>query len=323
MLENTYRDEIKEKVPVYKKAFHNNFKVAKKGVDLARDITSCLDPVKVKKLLERWQRERRMKFIAITGFWIPILEQYQQLMGDEKLNVDLLHLDAGHSPSYLVYGERCDCYNHIWFFDQGANQMKYEITITDLEIIPYEDREERFLAHGGGWGIGTYQTIIDELLIEGMWIDALAYYHEDIVGHKQIRYHMNDPHWSPWIKSEAGCFQFPPLALIEPGQPPSYKNQQQYPLIFDIIRRSKAIISKPGGYSLCESLAAATPFIFLEPFGKHEESNAKFWINQGFGIWYEDWKAERFSDEVIQRLHLNLCGARNKNEDYGGLYDAT
>ncbi|AKG34766.1 hypothetical protein VK70_09440 [Paenibacillus durus ATCC 35681] len=322
VLEDLYLDHIKQKVPVYKKAFHQSFAVAKKGAELARDISSCLDSVKLRQLFEVWSREGRTRLITATGFWLPIIEQYQRYIGSTRLEVDCLHLDAVHSPSYLVYENIGVSYNHIWFYDPIGKSMSYRIAISDEAPIPLRMREERYIAHGGGWGIGTYPSAVQELLEAGKRLNVLAYYEEDIKPHEQIQYYMNDPEWSPWIKDEYGRMQFPPLARIELGQAPVYRNEQPYPPLFEVIRNSAAIISKPGGYSLMESLAAATPFVFLEPFGRHEAANAAYWIKQGFGIWYEDWKAQRYSMDTLISMHENLIRARNQSMDYGGILDA-
>ncbi|MBW5449236.1 hypothetical protein GE107_24735 [Cohnella sp. CFH 77786] len=322
VLENTYFEAIKEKVPAYRKAFHHHFALARKSAEWARDIADCLDPVKVTRLLEQWGRERRTCFIAFTGFWIPILEQYERQADGLRLEIDMLHLDAVLSPSYLVYGERTRPYRHVWFYDLQGERFTLQIPITEEAPVPFRDREERYIAHGGGWGIGTYARAVQELLDAGKQLDVLAYYDEDIKPHEQIRYFRNDPEWSPWIKDGQGRYPFPPLARIDHGEKPVYLNRESNPLLFDVIRNAAAIISKPGGYSLMESFAAATPFVFLEPFGRHEAANADYWIAQGFGIAYADWKSEGFRADILERLHDNLMRARERCNHYGGVSHA-
>ncbi|MCA0755184.1 hypothetical protein KP806_08995 [Paenibacillus sp. N4] len=322
VLEDLYFDPIKQKVAVYKKAFHDSFAVARKGAQLARDISDCLDPSKVRLLLDTWKREKRTRFISATGFWLPVLEQYEREAGETRLSVDFLHLDASLTPSYSVYGDRGGGFGHVWFYDPSGGGMSRRIAITEEAPIPLGEREERYLIHGGGWGIGTYRTAARELLEAGKRLDMLAYYDEDIIPHEQIQYFRNDPDWSPWVKNEEGRMQFPPLARLADGHAPSYGNQEKYPPLFDVIRRSAAIISKPGGYSLMESLAAATPLVFLEPFGKHEASNADYWIKQGFGIRYEDWKDGGFAVDMLEDLHENLVRANHYLIEYGGIGDA-
>ncbi|KAF6579789.1 hypothetical protein UY286_20585 [Paenibacillus polymyxa] len=322
VLENVYVDGLKNKVPAYRKAFHDNFAIARKSVELARDISDCLDPTKVQLLLEDWSRERRTSFIALTGFWIPILEQYERFVGT-RLEVDMLHLDATLSPSYLVYGSRSERYNHIWFYEPTKKRFELQLPMTDEAPIPFRQREERMVVHGGGWGIGTYPQAVRDLLEGGMELDVLAYFDEDIQPDPRICYYRNDPSWSPWLRNRRGEFGFPPFAQIQHGETPIYLDSGTTPLLFERIRRCTAIVSKPGGYSLMESFAAATPMVFLEPFGRHETANAEYWIKQGFGVSFTDWKTQGFNIEILERAHCNLLHARERCKTYGGVNYAT
>ncbi|ANY69368.1 hypothetical protein BBD42_24945 [Paenibacillus sp. BIHB 4019] len=324
VLENFYRDSIKNKVPAYRKAFHNDFNLAKKSAEFAHDISGSFDPLKVEQLLDEWEREGRNSFIATTGFWLPVLNQYRERHGSGGLKVDLLHLDAGISVSYVVYRELIgDFYRKIRFFDTSCSQMAMTLSITEQSAIPLAEREQRFTLHGGGWGIGTYKRACREMLAGGMQLNVLAYFDNDIEMSENVRYYMNDPNWSPWLKDGRGVHGFPPLGRIDSGYPVVYSRRDDYPPLFDIIRNSMAIISKPGGYSLFESLESATPFIFLEPFAKHEESNARYWIERGLGIWYDDWKTQGYAFEPLVRIHENLLQARASTIEYGGnLYAA-
>ncbi|WP_159881528.1 hypothetical protein [Paenibacillus puerhi] len=322
ILESVYPGDVLARVPAIKQAFHKHFALAKKSAQLVRDIKDTLDPAKVSELLNQWRQEKRTRFIVFTGFWIPILEQYRKIMDPVKLDVDLLRMDAGDSASYQVYGERCDAFRNVWFFSAEENQVLREFPITTLLPVPFSLRDKGVVLHGGGWGIGTYREAKKKLLDAGNRLHVLAYDLEEFVPHDQVQYYMNDPHWNPWSLNEQGKHSFPALALLKAGMEPKFRNQDCHPLLFDVIRNSKAIVSKPGGYSLFESFAAATPFVFLEPFARHEAVNAEFWINQGFGIWFEDWEQQHFSNRCLEELHKNLLHAREKFVQ-GGKYDAT
>ncbi|MNQ87304.1 Processive diacylglycerol beta-glucosyltransferase [compost metagenome] len=221
-----------------------------------------------------------------------------------------------------MYKERCNVFRNIWFFSAAENKILREFTISNQVALPYSSRDQGIVLHGGGWGIGTYREAKEMLLASHHRLTMLAYAFEEIENHERIAYCMNDPDWSPWSQDEQGGYTFPPFATIEHGREPIFQNQDCYPLMFDVIRSAKAIVSKPGGYSLFESFAAATPFVFLEPFAEHEFVNAEFWISQGFGIWFKQWEKEHFSDRCIEKLHVNLLDARNQISQ-GGQYNAT
>ena len=73
-----------------------------------------------------------------------------------------------------------------------------------------------------------------------------------------------------------------------------------------MIARARAVVSKPGGCTLIDSLASGTPVILLEAYGYAERSNAEVWIALGYGITFEAWRESGFSIDVLQRLHENL-----------------
>lgn len=322
VLENLYLDHLKAKVPAYREAFHADFAVAKKSAAFARDISGSFDEDKVERLLRRWERERRTEFVALTGFWLPILHRYRERRGADGLKVDLLHLDAGTSVSYIVYRDLCAPFRSVRFLDPSRERMELTLAVTDRPPIPWAERAGRFTVHGGGWGIGTYQRACGEMAAAGLQLNALAYYDRDLVPCGNIRYYRNDPDWSPWQTDGNGEHGFPPLARIEPGLPAAYFRREDYPPLFDVLRDSAAIVTKPGGYSLFESLAAATPLVLLEPFAKHEEDNARYWIERGFGIRYDDWRAGGYAAQPLARLHENLLQARADIIEYGGMTDA-
>ncbi|RAL21416.1 UDP-glucuronosyltransferase [Thermoflavimicrobium daqui] len=325
ILENLYKEEVRERIPLYKKAFHQSFSVALTGYKLTRDIGPVLDEKQVEQCLCTWAKEKRKRFVALTGFWIPILERYKQRIAPELIEIDLLHLDACDSPSFRVYASHIDdSYQHIWLYRYDQKQMFYEISITKKEPIPFEQREDRFMIHGGGWGIGTYQSKIPELRSEGFKLNITAYYPEDLEDpSERDQFFIMDPSWQPWHRSKQNHHTFPPMRQVGHTRPISpIKCETRYAW-FDVIRQCKAIISKLGGATLVDSLAAATPIIFLEPFGDHEQKNADLWEHFGFGISYERWKQSGFSEDLLRSLSANLFKARGSSIDYGGTFYAT
>jgi len=322
VLENVYSDQVRAKIPATRSAFHRHFQLAKKSAQFARDVLHVLDPTKTERLLNGWKQERRVRFVVFTGFWIPLLEAYREMMHPTPLDVELLRMDAGDSVSYDLYGERSHAFKNVRFFSAEHNRILREFPISDLPPLLFNQREAGIVVHGGGWGIGNYREAMNRLVAYRDRVAVLAFSPEEINPHPNITHYMHDPEWHPWSTDEDGRHGFPPLAVVEPGEAPSYYNQHHYPPLYDVIRNAKAIVSKPGGYSLFESFAAATPIVFLEPFAEHEAVNASFWIGQGFGIRFEQWAEDDYSDRSLEPLYRNLLLAK-EIEFPGGRYDAT
>lgn len=321
VLENLIMKEKKDKINDNKKAFHNSFAVALKGQKMARDIRPSLDEDIVQSLFEQWEREKRKDFIIFSGFWLPIIEDYLHKTGYTDSRIDLCHMDADYSASWKNYKNICSKYNNIWLFSWEEKCVHCEIAITDKVPVPYEQRHNRFVIHGGGWGMGTYQSKIPQLEKEKIPLDIVIYDMCEAENKKeQNRYFMVSPDWSPWMKNDAGEHEFPYFGQVLEAGEATYKNRKAYHELFDIIRYDKAIISKPGGATLLDSLASATPIIMLDSFGAYEHKNMLLWEHMGFGIRYEEWERSNFSMDMLEGLHDNLMGIRGALLDYGRAY---
>ena len=118
---------------------------------------------------------------------------------------------------------------------------------------------------------------------------------------------MLDPTWSPWLRDAEGFLTFPPMIQLSgPRVANLGSNRARNHDLFDVIACASAVVSKPGGCTLIDSLASCTPVILLEAYGYAERSNADVWIALGYGIRFEAWRDSGFSAEVLQTLHENL-----------------
>jgi hypothetical protein len=123
---------------------------------------------------------------------------------------------------------------------------------------------------------------------------------------------MVSPDWRAWERSD-GEHTFPPFAEID-GDGQAAANGEHG--LYELIRRSKAIISKPGGGTLIDSLSSATPVVLLEPCGDAEAANGALWEYLGFGIPFAKWRATGYDGAVLARLHANLRGRPRNGPDY-------
>jgi hypothetical protein len=98
------------------------------------------------------------------------------------------------------------------------------------------------------------------------------------------RYFMIDPDWHPWHDNG-----FPPFGQVGANGLVRFERGRAHHDSFHLTRSAMAVLSKPGGGTLMDSLAAATPLVLLDPFGDHESRNAALWTRLGFGIPFADW----------------------------------
>ena len=129
---------------------------------------------------------------------------------------------------------------------------------------------------------------------------------------------MVDPNWLPWHKNKNNEHEFPPFGEV--NNKTEFKNKEEYHELFDVIRQSKAIISKPGGGTLIDSLASGTPIILLEPYGYAEQSNAEIWEYLGYGISYDRWKEINYDYQILESLHENILNQNRQTINYSQSY---
>lgn len=312
----------KEKITKSKRAYQNNFKVANMATRYPVDMEKCFEVEQIEKLLADWKSEGRRNFISLSGHWIYILEAYQKKIFPEQIHVDLLYVDSGLAPSWKSLKKYRPNYNtgfqDRWLYDFDKKRINYAINV-DVEIIPYKKRDRKLVVHGGGWGLGTYKATVEELC--DRWdLEVVAYQEFDNEKQQEgISYYMNDPSWKAWEADENGHYIFPPFRKLSDDSVP-YQHTEKNHWLLDITRECKAIVSKPGAGTLIDSFATSTPLIMLDPFGEHEKKNTAVWKALGFGIPYDEWKAQDFADEILDKMQEKLKNAKENNTDYAEYY---
>ncbi|MNC06644.1 hypothetical protein D3C75_541620 [compost metagenome] len=207
-------------------------------------------------------------------------------------------------------------------YDRVKQEILCSIDAGPGEAMPASARNGRLVVHGGGWGIGTFREKLDVLESAGYELDIAAYSHEEI-GEAICgrRYYMNDPEWRTWLRNSSGQYIFPPFAEVTRDQanhfPPCDHYQEG---MYGVIRQASAVISKPGGGALIDSLASGTPLVLLDPFGPHEKINSDLWVKLGFGIRYDQWAETGFERGELRKLSDNLQSARSRYPDYAASY---
>ncbi|SHI58614.1 hypothetical protein SAMN02745163_00431 [Clostridium cavendishii DSM 21758] len=316
VLENLIVEEKKDKIPINKDAYHKNFSVALVGLKISKDMMSSICNQKLENIIDYWFREKINYFIVVSGFWLPIIELYKQKYNELDIHCECIHIDSDFSASWKkVKNIPSYCHNEF-LYSYNDNKLLKDLLISDESPIEFKDREDRLLIHGGGWGLGTYTNKINELNEFLIKLYIIAYDYSEVKFNDELnRYFMIDPSWNPWIRDKDDNYIFPPFAEVKTNVT-EFKSNDNYPDVFNLIRKSKGIVSKPGGATLIDSLSSATPLIMLEPFGEYEKKNATLWQSLGFGIYYDDFIKIHYKMEFLEKLHLNILNEIGKRESY-------
>ena len=286
LLEDLYPPEGLETLEKLRAVFRERFALAKIGQRMTHSTRPRLDPRRTEALLQAWEHQDRRFFIVWSGFWMPLLDEYRARRAPRNIHADLCRIDATPSASFKGYETLTAEDREIRFWNGSEKRLEYELSIPPTEPIPYARREDLVVVHGGGWGLGEYREVVTELEQRGTRLGKVVYRWDEV--DDAHRCFMIDPSWRPWRRS--GRPEFPPLGEVT-TQGGRFENREDRHELYEIIRRSRAIVSKPGGGTLMDSLSSSTPVLFLEPYGEAERSNAELWQHLGFGISYADWKA--------------------------------
>jgi hypothetical protein len=311
VLERLLPESKRETIARMKFAFHRDFRIALAGQRLALDPSAGVSHTRMRELADHWRTHGIRRLVLFSGFWLPIIEQCAGISGN-RLAMDICHVDSVPSPSFRAAGKALSKTRQVWLADAAHSRLPCTIPVSTRPLVRWSARERRLLVHGGGWGMGTYRRRADELRGRGFKLDIVAYEADDLPPQDDgIRYFMIDPHWHPWLDDG-----YPPFGEAHGRDPPVYVRGTDCHGSFELARSALAMVSKPGGGTLLDSLHSATPLILLEPFGSHEARNAELWERLGFGISLNRWREAEFNPAILEELHEALRRAAPGIPDY-------
>lgn len=347
VLEAWWDQSDRDRLTRSRDAFQRDFRLALATQRLRRRHDELVSQEARKRIHAEWDHDEVSHLVVLSGFWLPIVDTYVRERGGGDMSesgnggsgnprgngsgggvtVDTLHLDAVDSPSFTPYADVAGTHRAVRLMDHPSGTLPWTVPVLDGPPVPWEEREERVLVHGGGWSLGTYRDAARRLEAAGVGIDlVLGTADADPVTAPggRTRCFRIDPRWNAW--DDPG---FPPLRLIggksagttaaghaDTESPPWARGDGPAHPSFELTRHARATVSKPGGGSLLDGLWAATPTVLLESFGAHEERNAELWIRLGLGVRMDAWQRSGYSGELLLALHRRALELRSRVPDY-------
>jgi hypothetical protein len=317
VIEGWFTDQHIGRHLMHQKAFHRDFRLALAGRRMAGSVEGRLDDERINRLLTTWRRDGRVRFLVWSGYWLPVLERYTAAVPDMRIELDFCRIDAVESDSFRVHHEPAGVVRReLWLWNWQRRALGGRLPVGAGAPLPFAERARRLVAHGGGWGLGTYAEVLTELSLAGYALDVLGPGSPDWDGRGPLdRRYVSDPGWHPWVRNAAGELTFPPLGEVRPNGEVRYRSQLGFPAAHVNVREAMAVVSKPGGGTLLDSLAAATPIVLLPPWGQPEAKNGALWEELGFGIGFERWRETGFDHSVLEDLHHRLLETREQDID--------
>ncbi len=302
LIEHVFTKEKQKTFEASKVAFRKNYKLAKLATKLSVDTSEIFDQVKLEILFNEWEEEQASEFLCFSGLWLHVLFLYAKR--NPKISVKLCRLDAGDAVTWRINDE-ISIQETYSFLDLNNSKINYQLSIPTLSYIPYEEREKSVLIHGGGWALGDFLETTQHLPED--WIKKIMVkdFSADLPQKKATTYYINDPSWNP-IQHSSHISQFPGLGKIGAKEKITYSHNNDYHSVLDLIVNSLAIISKPGGMTIVDSISTGTPLIYLEPMGENEEGNRVLIERLQIGASFEAWQQEKFSTKMLFEFHENI-----------------
>lgn len=317
VIEGWFTEHHIERHLMHQKAFHRDFPLALAGRRMAGNVEGRLDGERIARLLTAWREDGCARFAVWSGYWLPVLERYAASVPDARVELDICFSDAIESDSFRVHREPAGVVRREdWLWSWRRRALGRRLPVPAGPPIPFAQRTRRLVAHGGGWGLGSYTDVLAELSLAGYVLDVLGPDAPDWEGRgPRDRRFVHDPEWHPWVRNAAGEFTFPPLGEVRPDGEVRYRSRLRFPQAHVNVREAMAVVSKPGGGTLLDSLAAATPIVLLPPWGDPEAKNGALWEELGFGIDYQRWRETGFDYGVLEDLHHTLLEANERHVD--------
>ncbi|BAU81632.1 hypothetical protein SLA_0678 [Streptomyces laurentii] len=291
-----------------RRSFQRDLRFAVAAQGLATDPVDDITPEAVEALEKHWEEQGVETFVVFSGFWLRLLDGYLRRRPTRTV---ACHVDAVVSPSYRRASRYAPEAEHVWLAREDGT-LPWTIPVDTRPPVPWSAREGRLLVHGGGWAIGSYRDRARELAEAGLPLDLIV--PEAPAAVDWARCFTLDPDWHPWHDDG-----LPPLLEVPPASADSSDSSDPEGrgrnLSYELAQSARAIVSKPGGGTLLDSLWTATPLILLEPAGRHEAANGRLWRRLGFALSYDEWHACGFAPERLEPLHQALLGAAARPRD--------
>ena len=295
-LEDLYRDKetVMEET---KRSFHRDFRLAKISYRMPVRNQAAVDPDAAEAFLKKAAERKYDAVVTFSGFFSQLLKHLSETCPHYRDRIFAVHMDAVPSLSWKGTDEAFA--KNIWLYRLKEQKLYYRLDRPKEEPA----KENRILVHGGGWGIGEYESKIGRLNELGIPCDIVVYYPEEAEKIDPMNdCYLLDPSW----KAAGGNDEFPRLLKYEEKEWRSFADSRTVNPLRTLIERDGAILSKPGGGTLADSLAAGTPLLFSEELAAYEKENRRMWELCGFGIGIESFLAGSEKEAMLSEMRNRL-----------------
>jgi hypothetical protein len=220
-------------------------------------------------------------FLVFSGFWCPALTRLLARRRPAPPVVQC-HVDAVVSPSWRA---PLPAALELWAFELAERRVNYRFRHPGPAPLAWDARAPAVVLHGGGWHLGEMDSRIEVLTTAGWQVRYVTPEKEAAGAAGQVELLHLSEDWEPWDVAATRRSPLPEMHRATAAGVNSCSTLREH------LQEACAIVSKPGGGTLIDSLAGQTPLLMLPAFGAHERANGELWAALGFGVWWDDWTA--------------------------------
>ncbi|MBC8757664.1 hypothetical protein H2O64_23550 [Kordia sp. YSTF-M3] len=287
-----------------KTAFKKDVRLVQIASRIPVKYTEKLSIRKTEALFQEWSNNNSTHFLCFSGLWLETLHAYKNQ--HPNCTIDACRVDSAVAATWGMLSKHTELItNDLSFFTASENKINYVLNIPEIQPVPYLKRENNVTIHGGGWDLGDFTTTTEQftnyhvnLIVNDLNVDFNT---------KNTTLHANKPHWNPLYEDG-----FPPFGRMNSDNSITFKANKKHPGILNVLAKSNAIVSKPGGMTLMDSLITETPLIFLKSVGKNENSNKKLWETLQLGIPIETWQKSEHQATTLTEMHERIIAIKKE-----------
>lgn len=228
-------------------------------------------------------------------------------VGDLLEGADLHYVDPDRRPVDASGNDLLD-FSHLplpltvnYPVDARPARLSCRHSAPTLKLRPYDQRDFAFATHGGGWAMGNFRDVLDQLPGPA----AILLPRERAMAEKAALL----PRASLFFDIETGAEAGTDFARLAEVTETGYRilPPMQHHGALEVIARSRALVSKPGGATVVDSYLAQTPVLYLDPISIYEQGNADFIEATGIGMRLSDFLAKGADPALLEACARNLA----------------
>ncbi|EDP95405.1 hypothetical protein U8527_17100 [Kordia algicida OT-1] len=304
IIERYFDEKATSEFELTKTAFQKDVRLVQIASRIPVKYTKKLSDEKTERLFQNWSNNNTTHFLCFSGLWLETLQDYKKQQ--PNCVIDICRVDSAVSSTWeALLRHKNLITNDVSFFDAKATKINYVLNIPEIKPLPYSERSQNVTIHGGGWDLGDF-TSKTEQFTKDFHVNLIVNGLQELSA-KNITLFANQPNWNPLYENG-----FPPFGRMDSTSKLALENYEKHPGILTVLAKSKAIVSKPGGMTLMDSLITETPLLFLKSVGKNENSNQQLWENLQLGISLEAWQQSKDKTALLQEMQSRILAVKTE-----------